>query len=278
MLAHSAVRTQIRSKAVVRTLVFTIVVAGGPLFGLTACDAAQLNKTSFVEINWTVLGSEAMLNDPYVGRQLKMRIPKEYVRRIYRDSKSEGEKIKGVRNNGIEIISLEAWLPELSPSSPLKNMNKQALTQEQIRANDAMRLLIDLNSSFRSPSGTSIREQFVYEAKRKMVYRLPNLYDLERFRRMGCAPGAAFDAAKYDVPRETPPDGCWNLPADEYLIGKDGSEEVWFTCAGPSGRCVIRTQFQSFWNMFVIFSYSRLESWKDVKNKAEKLLNGFVIN
>jgi hypothetical protein len=243
---------------------------------MAGCDIVQSKDSNVIEINWIVLRSDAVLNDPYAGRQLKMRIPKDYVRELYRDPKGEGEEIKGVKNNGIEIVTLEAWLPDMAPQPPVADM--KSISEEVKRSLFSRQLTINLKAGMRGRGPSNLKEQFVSQGKKGMVYRLPDLYGFERFRRMGCSSNSGFDPAKYDVPREAPPDGCWNLPADEELIGKHGDLSVWLTCAGRGGRCILRTHFQEFWTMQVIFPYSRLESWKEVKHQVENLLGMFITN
>jgi hypothetical protein len=249
--------------------ILAATVAGG-------CDVAQPQQTSFVEIYWTVLSSPVVASDPYAGRQLRMRIPKAHVRQIIRDPEGEAGKIRGVKNNGIGIISLEAWLPDLSPSPLVGDI--KSTSDEQKRSLFNRQLMIDLTSGIRGQGKSRYLEGFYSQAKKGMVYRLPDLYGMERFRRMACDKNSDFDPTKSHLERESPPNGCWHLPADEYLITKDREPVVSFTCAGPGGRCIMRSHFQSLWTMQIIFPYSRLESWKELKGEVEKLLNKFVIS
>ena len=122
----------------------------------------------------------------------------------------------------------------------------------------------------------SSREIYVSQARRGAVYRLPDLHGLERYRRMGCSAGSAFDAAKSEVPRTEPPAGCRPAAADEYMVGQDGDLAILLSCPGPGSFCTMQTWLQGFWLVEVVFPYSRLESWRSVRKQVVDLLTSFV--
>lgn len=254
------------------------VVAAGALFGLGACDAAQSNKADFVEINWTVLRSEAVLNDSDAGRVLNMRIPTAYVSQVGRDRTGEEERQGGVKNNGISVVDLVAWLPDLSPT-PIKETKEKLLSEDQKRALYHQRIYIQFSAAFvRNNIDTSMSGRMRSKAKSRMSYRLPDLYGLERYRRMYCPPDVPFDAAKVNEPREVPPEGCREIIGDESLVGNDSGVSIWITCGRGEGRCAMRTYFQGRWQITVVFSRAHLETWRDVRRAVETLLSKFIVS
>jgi hypothetical protein len=263
-----------------RFLVSVTVVAAGPLFGLAACDAAQSSKSDFVEINWTVLPNDAVLNDTDEGRRLRMRIPNEYVRYVSRDPGGEEKQRSGVDNRGIYNIDLEMWLPDLSPTPPIGNTKEQQSTTEQKKVLLQRKLYIQLTANFRRSAGKGLkhRDYELFRAKKGTVYRLPNSFGLEHFRPMYCPPDANFDPARFDEPREAPPEGCRESYGDDSLIGNDSGVNVWITCGRGEGRCAMRTNFQGQWQLTLVFSRSYLPKWREVRRTVEKSLSEFVTN
>jgi hypothetical protein len=243
------------------------------------CDVARSQKPDLVEINWTVLRSDAVLHDADAGRQLKMRIPVGYVSFVGRDKNREEERLSGVKNDGISVVDLVSWLPDLSPTPPIKETKEKPLSEEQKHALFHQRIYIQLSAAFvRSKTDTSMSGRMRSKAKNRMSYRLPNQYGLERYRRMHCPPDVSFDAAKFDEPRELPPEGCRDIIGDESLVGNDSGVSVWITCGRGEGRCAMRTYFQGRWQITVAFSRAHLETWRDVKGAVETLLTKFVVS
>jgi hypothetical protein len=251
-----------------------VAIAAGVLGGAMTSIAAEPRPagSNAVEIHWIVQRSDASPDDTSASRQLRMRIPRDYVQNIYRDPRGATEKSRGIRNNGISTVSVEALLPNLSPRLPA--FESRQTSPEERRDFLSRQLIIDLKA-YRA--GGSTRESYLSQARRGAVYRMPDLHGMERFRRMGCGAGSAFDPDKFDVPRAEPPQGCWALAGDEHLIGRDGELVVAVTCAAPSGRCSMQTWFQGFWSVDVTFPHSMLKSWRDVRKQVVNLLSTFVI-
>jgi hypothetical protein len=230
---------------------------------------ARPAKARPVEIHWVVQPADTASNG---GRELRMRIPRDYVQNIHRDPHGQSGKTQQVRNNGISAVSVEAVLPNLSPRLP--EYEPPQATPEERRQFFERRLIIDVKASFR-PARPS-REIYVSQARRGMAYRLPDLHGLERYRRMGCSAGSAFDAAKSDIPRTEPPAGCRPAADDEYMVGQDGGLAVLLSCPGPGSLCTMQTWLQDFWLVEVGFPYSKLDTWKSVRKQALDLLTSFV--
>ena len=259
-----------RSAPLLPAIAFAACILYGPMMSRAA--DLQPSRSGAVEIHWVVQRGGAASPGNASVRQLKMRIPRDYVQNIYRDPRGASEKGSGVTNNGISTVSVEALLPNLSPRLPAFE-TKQG-TPEERREFFNRQLIIDLKSSFRA--GRATRESFASQARRGMFYRLSDLHGLERFRRMSCGASSDFDPAKADVPRSEPPRGCRPLAADEYLIGPD-ADLVAVACAEPSGRCSMQTWFQGFWSVEVNFPHSRLASWRNVRKQVVELLSSFVV-
>lgn len=250
-----------------------IALAAAILPGPVTSRAADLQASGpgVVEIHWVVRRGDAPPANAS-ARQLRMRIPKDYVHNIYRDPRGASGKDSGVANNGISTVSMEALLPNLSPRLPA--FETMQGTPGERRDFFDRQLIIDLKASFRA--GRATRESFASQARRGMFYRLSDLHGLERFRRMSCGASSDFDPARADTPRSEPPRGCRPLAADEYLIGPD-ADLVAVACAEPNGRCSMQTWFQGFWPVEVNFPRSRLASWRDVRKQVVELLSSFVV-
>ena len=240
------------------------------LFGPAGHAAdARPAKARPLEIHWIVQPAEASSNG---GRELRMQIPRDYVQNIHRDPHGVSEKSQRVRNNGISSVSVEALLPNLSPRLP--EFEPQHATPQERRMFLERRLVIDVKASFRPARVT--RDIYVSQARRGMAWRLPDLHGLERYRRMGCTAGSAFDAAKSEIPQMEPPAGCRPAAPDEYMVGQDGDLVVTLNCFGPGSRCSMQTWFQGFWLVEVGFPYSSLESWRSIRSQVVELLTSFV--
>jgi hypothetical protein len=257
----------VRTAAILPALAIAAGISSGP--AARAADARPAGGRA-VEVHWIVA---AATDGVPGGRELRMRIPRDYVQNIHRDPRGAGEKTRGVRNNGILAVSLEALLPNFSPRLPA--LEPPQVTPEERRQFYERQLIIDLKASFRS--GRVSRETYASQARRGTVYRLPDLHDLERYRRMGCTAASAFDAATAEIPRTEPPGGCRPAAEDEYMVGQEGDLAVLLSCPGPGGRCSMQTWFQGFWLVEVGFPHSQLESWKGVRRQVVQLLSQFVV-
>jgi hypothetical protein len=259
-----------RSAPLLLTIAFAACVLSAPMTSRAA--DLQPSRSGAVEIHWVVQRGNASPGNAS-ARQLKMRIPRDYVQNIHRDPRGASEKGSGVTNNGISTVSVEALLPNLSPRLPAFE-TKQG-TPEERREFFNRQLIVEIKASFRA-GGRATRDSFASQARRGMFYRLSDLHGLERFRRMSCGASSDFDAAKADVPRPEPPRGCRPLAADEYLIGPD-ADPVAVICEEPSGRCSMETWFQGFWSVEVNFPRSRLASWRNMRKQVVELLSSFVV-
>jgi hypothetical protein len=211
-----------------------------------------------IELKWS-----AQAEGSVSATTLEMRVPREYVGFISRDPKGEDARIRHVNNNGIASIDIQFLYPGLTAQTSAKDQTGDAVYAQ-------------LSASYlRRRGGLSIRDQLLHEAKKQMVYRLPDQHGLERFRRMTCAADSQFDPMKYNVPLNEPPAGCREL-GEESLVGSDEGVRVWVTCGRGEGRCAMRTYFQGRWQLTLAFSRSLLPEWRNVRSAAEKLLSGFT--
>jgi len=227
---------------------------------LMSLAAGCAPRNDHIEIKWTVLN-----NDSPPGPTLRMNIPRAYIVNVVGDSSGEDERIHRVKNGGIGALDLEFIYPDLSPGKATDDANPSSAKK---------RIYVQFNSVYRHRGGLGIRDQFIYEAKKGMVYRLPEQHGLERFRRMGCTPNS-FDPTRYDEALNEPPNGCWEL-GEESLIGRDGDVAVWITCGRGEGRCAMHTHFQQRWQLTLAFPRSLVAEWRKVKDASEELLSGFV--
>jgi len=209
-----------------------------------------------VNVDWTIVHPGP--DRSRAGTALKMTIPKKYVRHVYADKTGEAERLRGVKNSGIEIVSLVVALPQPGSSSEAKEVQ------------------VDLSADVVRVKGIAgIKNQLTFEARRGMVYRLPELYGLDRYRRIGCSERSNFDASRADQALEAPPAGCWEL-GEESLLGMDGDVGCWITCGRGGGQCVMRTSFRGAWSVLVIFSSTDLARWKTLRQQVEEVLTAFV--
>ena len=235
-------------------------------------------KQDFVEIDWVVMEGQR----EHSGKRLRLRIPAEYVREVYRDRNGEGQKLRAVHLNGIEIIRLEAWLPDYTakPSPQMLEQIKDLQPTEKNKKLLEARIWIDLTASGGGDGANRTRDYLQFRMENRATYRLSDIYELERYRNLYCGVPEPDQAAKPKFPDETAPDGCREVQGDEEFLSRkeDTAANAWIVCMrSPLGNCAMSDYYDGYWGRTVDFPRSDLVHWRDRSRYATELINRFVI-
>lgn len=263
-------------------VLFWIVVAGGLFFtqhiwrGFFSEGGSTYSDTKPLEIEW------AHLN---VNRQLRLKIPAAYITRVYSDYAGEGEATHRVKNGGVEIVSLEFYLPDLKPraSNQTRPVGPDSPLFEKFMEESARRVTIYLTAA--GPSVVNLAnvrqrefEQIEREMKSEFTYQLPDVYGLERYRGMACGLVPQKDpAAKRNPPTSSAPQGCWDTPKNELFLSRSEFIGGYYSCAfgeEPQLGCHGYDLYDG-WSISYGFRKSQLANWREIDSAVRKLLDSF---
>jgi hypothetical protein len=235
-------------------------------------DPSKL-KSATLEIDWEYAEK---------SKRLRLSIPREYIKEVYRDRTGEAEKIRGIKNNGIEIVRLEAWLPNLMPHPLVPIPEAERGTPEYERRLDALalRLPVRLDAS----GGINIlgmrRSTVEAPMKRKWVYRVGDIAGLEHFRRMICGKLEPNEERKAKYVDDSAPDGCRDSGMNEIYVSasSSGLDGAYISCVREfGGMCEATVNYQEFWMLKYHFPKRKIQLWQDYDKAARRLVDQFLV-
>ena len=263
-------------------VLFWIVVAGGLYFtqhiwrGFFSEGGSTYSDTKPLEIEWT---------NTKTNRQLRLKIPAAYVERAYRDSKGDGEAAFGVKNGGIQIVSLEFYLPDLKPraANQTRPVGPDSPLFAQFMEESSRRVTVYLmaaggNEVSRARARQEQYDDILRSLKRRSLYQLPEIHGLERYRGMACGlePEKTWKA-KRNPPTSSAPEGCWDTPENELFVSRSELIGGYYSCAfgdEPQLGCH-STDAYNDWSLSYGFRKSQLANWREVDGAVRKLLDSF---
>ena len=262
-------------------VLFWIVVAGGLYFtqhiwrGFFSQEGSIYSDTKPLEIEWT---------DLYVDKRLRMQIPAAYITRVYSDYSGESEAAHGAKNGGIEIVSMEFYLPDLKPraSNQTRPVGPDSPLYEKFKEENARRVSVDLTAGGPSVvNRAEIRQRWfdgvLSSIKSKSSYQLPDLYGLERYREMACGFAPQRPEVKRNPPTSSAPEGCWDTPSNEVFISRNEFVGGYYSCAfgdNPQLGCHGYDLYDG-WSISYGFRKSQLANWREIDSAVRKLLDSF---
>jgi len=231
-----------------------------------------------LDIKWTNLDTR---------NQLRLRIPADYVSRIYTQDENAPDASSYIRHGGIEIISLEFYLPDLKPrvggANSLGIVRTDSPAYPKYLEEMTRQILVDLSARGDiSPEKYRIAqyENIKYELKQKHgIYRLPDFHGLEHYRYKICdTPEEKAKLLKTPLVDDTAPEGCWDGDNDEIFISQTDTNGGYYLCArhnnNPNVGCRAYVSFDG-WAMQYAFRKSQLANWKEIDSAVRQVLNSF---
>lgn len=237
-----------------------------PLSGACSPDA--------VEIQWTVELDDKVRLAKLSAQELKMRIPMKYVKRLGGDNDGESRRLSHVNNRGIQVVDLEVPMSELITAANVDSIG--AATAGILNSKKKPRpLFLMMQANFKFGESGSIREFERYQVTKRMAYRLPDLFGLERYARMTCTRQSTKEPPS-EGPLSDPPPGCRELDGEVSMIGELDGQSVWLRCGKSKGGCSMRTYLLNRWEYTAIFDGAYLSVWREMKKASESFLKGFI--
>lgn len=231
-----------------------------------------------LDIKWTNLDTQ---------KQLRLRIPADYVSRIYTIDENSLDVPSYIRNGGIEIVDLEFYLPDLKPrvggAGRLRGVPRgDSPAYPKYQEEMSRQITINLSSqsvTYPEKYRKNQYETIVRETKQKHgVYRLPDVHGLEHYRYKACGtPEEKAKLLKTPLADDTAPEGCWDRDNNEIFVSPTDTNGGYYQCARHSDLNLGCRAYVSFdgWDMEYTFKKSHLADWKSIDSAVRQVLNSF---
>jgi len=224
----------------------------------------------YVEVNWIV----GVHSPAGTGRRMHLRIPREYKMEVVR-SRQTLEENTTIDNNGIQTISIQAWMPELSPNPPAA-MRKKAETEEakrKVKEALSKRLWVQL----RAAGGGTVERVHNFTKHRFRtgdMYRREDFHGLEWYVPMGCS-DRIREIKTPKPPDDQSPDGCRETYGDHEFLPP--GRPVWIKCRSlKAGVCVYRGN-PDWWSLEIEIPSWELSRWEAYERAALALIKKFQV-
>ena len=233
-----------------------------------------------LEIKWKNLDAQ---------KELRLRIPADYVSRIYTQDEKSPDVPSYIRNGGIEIIDLEFYLPDLKPrvggASSLRGVPRgDSPAYPKYQEEMSRQIFVNLSAALGGTSPEKYRmaqyETILHELKQKHgIYRLADIHGLEHYRYKICGtPEEKAKLLKTPLADDTAPEGCWDSTNDEIFVSQTDTNGGYYLCArhnnNPNVGCQAYVSFDG-WRMHYIFKKNHLADWKSIDSAVRQVLNSF---
>lgn len=230
-----------------------------------------------LEIKWKNLDAQ---------KELRLRIPADYVSRIYTQDENSPDASSYIRHGGVEIISLEFYLPDLKPrvggADSLRVVRGDSPAYPKFLEELSRQVTVNLSAKSITSPDQFRKNQYKaiqHDIRKNSLYRLADFHGLEHYRHKGCGtPEEKAAVNKGSIKDDSAPEGCWDTSNDEIFVSQTDTAGGYYLCErhndNPNVGCQAYVSFDG-WDMEYIFRKSQLADWKSIDSAVRQVLNSF---